>query len=111
MSKSNTNFRLLSHIQNRSGIMTQSASDAHLNGHMIRSLDYSSLASGSNTSLPFMYQQRYSNVTASPLEVAPAAMSPTLSSVATSITSASEVGSYDKTDSRNSTAATPKNVF
>lgn len=91
ISKSNTNFRLLSHIQNRNGVMTQSANDAHLNGHLNRSLDYSSLATGSTTSLPFLYQQRFSNVTASPLEVASAAMSPTLSSVATSHTSASEV--------------------
>lgn len=88
MSKSNTNFRLLNHITNRNGsIMSQSAND--VNGH--KSLEFSSGPSGSNTSLPFMFQQRYNNITASPSEVASSAMSPGLSSVATSITSASEV--------------------
>lgn len=89
---SKTNFRLLHHITNRNGsIMSHSASDAALNGH--KSLDYSSSGLGSNTSLPFMFQQRFNNITASPSEVASSAMSPTLSSVATSITSASEVSS------------------
>lgn len=94
MSKSNTNFRLLNHITNRNGsIMSQSANDMVVNGHHNKSLDYSSGPSGSNNSLPFLFQQRYSsnNVTASPSEVASSAMSPTLSSVATSINSASEV--------------------
>lgn len=95
MSKSNTNFRLLNHITNRNGsIMSQSANDMVVNGHHNKSLDYSSGPSGSNNSLPFLFQQRYSNITASPSEVASSAMSPTLSSVATSITSAgSEVSS------------------
>jgi MITF/TFEB/TFEC/TFE3 N-terminus len=90
MSKSNTNFRLLSHIQSRNGaIMSQSASDA-LAQHK-QSLEYSSGPSSSNHSLPFLFQSRFGNVTASPSDAASAAMSPTLSSVATSVTSASEV--------------------
>lgn len=88
MSKSNTNFRLLNHINSRNGVMSQSANEA--NGQH-QSLEYSSGLSGSNNSLPFMFQQRFNNITASPSEVASSAMSPTLSSVATSITSASEV--------------------
>lgn len=93
MSKSNTNFRLLNHITNRNGnIMSQSASDVLANGQSHnKTSDYSSGPSGSNNSLPFLFQQRYNNITASPSEVASSAMSPTLSSVATSITSASEV--------------------
>lgn len=94
MSKSNTNFRLLNHISNRNGsIMSHSASDVVANGH--QSGEYSSGPSGSNNSLPFMFQSRFNNITASPSEVAPSAMSPTLSSVATSITSASEVSSSE----------------
>ena len=93
MSKSNTNFRLLNHISNRNGsMMTQSASDAALNGHLNKSLEFSGPNTGSNTSLPFVFQQRYGNITTSPSEFAPSAMSPTLSSVATS---ASEVSFED----------------
>lgn len=92
MSKSNTNFRLLNHITNRNGnAMSQSASDVLANGQsQNKSSDYSSGPSGSNNSLPFLFQQRFNNITASPSEVASSAVSPTLSSVA-SITSASEV--------------------
>ena len=90
MTKSNTNFRLLNHITNRNGtIISQSASD--VNGHQNQSLEYSSGGpSGSNNSLPFLFQQRYNNIAGSSSEIA-SAMSPSLSSVATSITSASEV--------------------
>lgn len=97
MSKSNTNFRLLHHIANRnSSNISQSASDV-LNGHHNQSLEYSSGLSGSNNSLPFLFQQRCNNLAGSSSEVASAAMSPTLSSVATSITSASEVSSRSRT--------------
>jgi microphthalmia-associated transcription factor len=93
MTKSNTNFRLLSHIQSRNGgLMSQSASDA-LAQHK-QSLEYSSGPTGSNQSLPFLFQSRFGHATASPSEAASAAMSPTLSSVATSVTSASEVSSW-----------------
>jgi hypothetical protein len=92
MSKSNTNFRLLTHISNRNGsTMSHSASDVAVNGYNRQSGEFSSGPSGSNNSLPFLFQQRFNNITASPSEVASSAMSPTLSSVATSVTSASEV--------------------
>jgi len=102
MSKSNTNFRLLNHISSRSANGSMTSHDM-LNGHQQqhlqhnnqhKSLEYQTAlgpAAGSTSSLPFLFQQRFGNITASPSEVASAAMSPTISSVATSVTSASEV--------------------
>lgn len=85
MTKQNTNFRLLNHINNRSN------HNGTISSHSANSDGYQAGPSGSNNSLPFLFQQRFNNITASPSEIASSAMSPTLSSVATSITSASEV--------------------
>lgn len=87
VSKSSTNYRLLNHINNRNGAHSASDSVNH-------SLEYST-NNGSTSSLPFVFQQqRYANGSVTPSEATSSAMSPSISSVATSITSASEVSFY-----------------
>jgi hypothetical protein len=76
--KSNTNKRLLDHIASRNGFMSQSANDASLIFP-----DFSNNVSN----LPIFLQQKF-NFTNNSSE---SALSPPLSSVATSVTSASEV--------------------
>ncbi|CRL06194.1 CLUMA_CG018960, isoform C [Clunio marinus] len=97
MQKSDTNFRLLHHINNLIDRSTTSHSANDANGHHFQhNSDYSSAPLGptSNNSLPFLFQQRFGNIIASPSEIAASAMSPTLSSVATSVTSTSEAEEY-----------------
>ncbi|CAO1440268.1 unnamed protein product [Diamesa hyperborea] len=87
VSKSSTNYRLLNHINNRNGAHSASDSVNH-------SLEYST-NNGSTSSLPFVFQQqRYANGSVTPSEATSSAMSPSISSVATSITSASEAEDY-----------------
>jgi hypothetical protein len=79
LNKSNTNKRLLDHIANRNGFISQSAnSDA--------SLIFQDFSTGT-TNLPIFLQQKFNfnNNSTEPT------LSPPLSSVATSVTSASEV--------------------
>lgn len=86
--RANVNSKLLNHVtMKNSNLLSQSANEMiH-----VQSLEYSSGQSASNSSFPFVFQHRYV-ATASPhSEVASSAMSPTISSVATSVTSASEV--------------------
>ncbi|KAG5671862.1 hypothetical protein PVAND_002033 [Polypedilum vanderplanki] len=86
--KNNINAKLLNHTAIKNGnLLSQSASEmAH-----VQSTEYSS--GQSNGSFPFVLQHRYI-AAASPSEVASSAMSPTISSVATSVTDASEADDY-----------------
>jgi hypothetical protein len=85
MKGSSNSAKLLSHLAIKNGnLLSHSANEmAH-----VQSAEYSS--GQSNGSFPFVFQHRYI-AAASPSEVASSAMSPTISSVATSVTDASEV--------------------
>jgi MITF/TFEB/TFEC/TFE3 N-terminus len=84
--KTSTNSKLLNHVNSKNGNhLSHSASEMIYT----QSLDYSSGQSTSNNSFPFAFQQRYS-----PSEAASSAMSH--SSVATSVTSASEVSIFNR---------------
>lgn len=80
--RSNVNAKLLNHVAVKNGL-SHSANEM---AHVQQSLEYGSNQSASNNgSFQFNLQHRY-NATASPSEVASSAMSPTISSVATSVT-------------------------
>ncbi|KAL7020649.1 hypothetical protein ACKWTF_011596 [Chironomus riparius] len=83
--KPNVNSKLLNHVKNNN-LLSHSANEMlH-----VQSLDYSSGQSASNNSFPFVLQQHRYIAAASPQS----AMSPSISSVATSVTSASEADDY-----------------
>jgi len=83
--KPNVNSKLLNHVKNNN-LLSHSANEMlH-----VQSLDYSSGQSTSNNSFPFVLQQHRYIAAASPQS----AMSPSISSVATSVTSASEVSRF-----------------
>lgn len=101
-SKSATNYRLLNHINNRNnnnansanGASTQSANDGINRSHSYE-FSKNNSASGSTSSLPFLFRNGHynSDVNVSPSEQSAPPMSPTISSVATS---ASEVSANYK---------------
>lgn len=91
VTKSNTNYRLLNHINSRNSNVSNSSSDLI---NRSQSLEFSAKngTAGSTSSLPYLFQNgHYSNVTASPSDQSASNCMSPLSSVATS---ASEVSSF-----------------
>jgi hypothetical protein len=90
--KNNINAKLLNHVAIKNGngnLLSHSANEmAHIQNGGGGGVEH--LSGQSNGSFPFVFQHRFI-AAASPSEVASSAMSPTISSVATSVTDASEV--------------------
>ena len=89
VTKSSTNYKLLNHINNRNGIVSNSTSDLI---NRSQSLEFSAKngTAGSTCSLPYLFQ----NVTASPSDQSASNCMSPLSSVATSASEVSLIFCY-----------------